>query len=155
MMGIALNVTFKSFSFWSFRRNTASISLWKKVVSRIEVFITAEISFYIDYPFSLGELPSLIRWHWHYNSSATKFRHGTVVLQHLKRQVQGNLFQKGIFIFSLLSAYAFVSCCQKEKRKADNPRLFFFANLACIVLIEMRVNINVHNTLFSKGKDHS
>ena len=49
--------------------------------------------------------------------------HGTVVLQHLKRQVQGSLFQKGIFIFSLLSAYAFVSCCQKEKRKADNPRL--------------------------------
>ena len=32
MMGIALNATFKSFSFWSFPRNTALISLWKKVV---------------------------------------------------------------------------------------------------------------------------
>ena len=44
--------------------------------------------------------------------------HGTVVLQHLKRHVKGNLFQKGIFIFSLLSAYAFVSCRQKEKKES-------------------------------------
>ena len=148
MMGIALNVTFKSFSFWRFPRNTASISLWKKVVSKIEVFIT-EISFYIDYPFSLGELQSLIRRHWHDNSSATKFMHGTVVLQHLKRQVQGNLVQKGIFIFSVLSVYTciFVSCCQKEKGKQITRG--FICN-ASIILIRMRVNINVHNTLFGK-----